>query len=468
MNRRDLRWPALAAALCLTGCPGPAGHPDAVVNTTASASPSASAAPPSTVPATGPAHWLENEELVDAVFTSGDGLAVASKGAVYTLSLDARTAPIPVKLTLTSDVEYLLGNRRERFLVVTKTTAVVVGPGAVAPVSIALDAEGPAGDVSQDGTVVALAGCPQRAKVTVGDPKCVSLYDAKTGVRSAVVNLPHDVERLDFVADGFALLARSGNRGVSLIDAKTGKMLVTVPGWNRVSGVHASGSDVAQVVGAELVVGSRLGPTHSDGWPAQVVVEGYELATGKRSYRVAPSLATFAGVGGSPPRIVVVGEVVSVFAADTGTAIASVKLPSMCIPHCAAELDDLDADRVNVFPRYATQSRLIFSLSKKTEIEGTPREFGDSLTSAKFHLLHWGDACILVRRDRAGETELPESMCLDNYNHREPTWPGFDRSSRRLVTAAEHQVWIEGLEPVAELAVLGQARPARTKPRTTP
>ncbi len=449
----------------LGGCPGPSGGPNQVVTTpSATTSASSSPTPPTLTAATGPGRWLQDEPLVDAVLGAGGTVAVATKRAVYTYELGGRAAPAPLKLALTTDVKFLVGNRRDRFAVVTQGAAFVAGAAATAPVEITLDAPASTGDLSQDGTIVAFAGCPQSAKLAAGVlPKCISLFDGKTGVRTAVVTTPHDVEWVDFTPVGSWLLARGGDRGLSLIDAKAGKVLVTVPGWNRVSGVHSSGGDVAEVVGNQLVVGSRTGPIASDGTPGNVVVEGYELATGKRTYRLAPRGAYFAGVGGTPARIAIVGDAVSVFDADSGAPFTSVKLPSMCTPHCVAEFDDLDADRLGVFPRYDGHPWTV-SMSKKTVVEGAWREAGDYAVSAK-HRVTWSDKrCLLVRRDRAGDSPLAPEFCRHDLHHRDTPWPGFDRAERFLVAFDEGHVVIEGLEPLAEVATLGRRAEAHVKP----
>lgn len=396
-----------------------------------------------------------------AFWTRGGALVSASKTDLW--KLDPACAP-PQRLPLAIDA-MIAQNGADGFVVEhdgalelwDAATMRAVGP-------IDHPARGRGGAIARHGARLALGGCKEIA----ADPKlatsCGELYDAVTGRRTAGFVGKHDFEELAFSDDGRYLVGRSGDHGLSVFDAATGRVLVTRPRWAHMQEVHAwNRPDVAEIVGDELVI------VHGE------TVEHVDLPTGKTLGKLVTLGKTLAVFGKKTRRVAVfqgeaararIWDLASHTVVRTFDLAKHVAAGANC-RHCALEIDEVDEDRVWLTSAY-TDDRLVMRIGtgevKRVDAHVARSE---SVPSATHRVEESYDdkaravVCTLDRRDRdAPPVTLPVEYCNRTHgpsHRREADWPypGFDPSGRFLGSIHLSQLRIWDVERGETVCVAG-------------
>jgi hypothetical protein len=375
-----------------------------------------------------------------AFWTDGGGIIAASKTDLW--KLDPTCAP-PQRVPLAID-GLVTENGARRFVVEhggafeawDATTMHAVG-------MIDHPAHGRGGAISRDGARIALGGCKEIAPDPNLMTTCGEIYDAVTQRRIAGFVGAHDFGELAFSRDGRFLVARSGNRGLSVFDAATGKVVVTRPQWTHLQEVHGwNRPDVAELAGDDLVI------VHGD------TVEHLDLAHRKTLGKLVTPGRTLAIFGSKTRRVVVFeGEAARarVWDVDSHKVVRTFELAKYVAAgancgHCALEIDEVDEDRVWLTSAY-TNDRLVMRVDTG-EVKRVDAYFArsESVPSATHRLNETYDnhtrkvVCTLLRRDRdAPPVTLPSEYCNRSYgpshgHGEEWPYPGFDRNGRFLAS----------------------------------
>ncbi len=384
-----------------------------------------------------------------AFWTGGGAIVSASKTDLWKIEPSCaapQRAPLSIDAMVSHNgVDRFVVERGGAFELLDAATMRAVG-------SIGHKARGRGGAISSDGKWIALGGCDEIA----ADPKlatsCGELYDAATGRRTAGFVGKHDFETLAFSDDGKYLQALSGEQGLSIFDAATGKSIVTRPRWPHMEDVHGwNRPGVAEVVGDELVV------VHGD------IVEHVDLTSGKTLGKLAVPGKTLAVYGRKTKRVAVlqgeasrarIWDVASHKVVRTFELAKTIAAGANC-RHCAIEIDEVDEDRVWLTSAY-TDDRLLLHVGTGEVQRVDAHELRSASVASATHRVEEAYdnkarevRCSLDRRDRdAPAVTLPVEYCNRTHgpSHRpEAVWPypGFDPSGRFLASIhrSELRLW---------------------------
>lgn len=205
-------------------------------------------------------------------------------------------------------------------------------------------------------STIALGGC----KEITGHPElmmtCGELYSLG-GQHVASFSTKHEIEVLELSDDGRYLAAES-SRGLTVIDAATGKTLLARPAWRLLQEVHAwNRPDVMNIRGSELVV------SHGD------TIEHVDLVTKKTLGKLSVPERTLAVYDSRARRVAVFeGERGRLRLWDvathkvTRTFELARHMDGANCRHCAIAFDEADEDRLFLTSAY-TKDKLELSAS---------------------------------------------------------------------------------------------------------
>jgi len=410
--------------------------------------------------------------LAWAFWAKGGSLVAASKTDLWKLEAacgEPQRTPLAIEAMITRNgADRFVVQRAAAFELWDATTLRRIGP-------IPHEGPGRGGAISRDGARIALGGCPEIAP----DPKlvtsCGELFDA-AGKRTAGFTGKHDFESLAFSDDGKYVVAKSGDHGLTVFDAATGKSLAARPQWDHMEEVHAwNRPAVGEIVGDTLVV------AHGD------VVEHVDLASGKTLGKLVTPGKTLTAFGRKTARVVVLqGEAgrARVWDVATHTVVRTFELAKQITKgancrHCALEVDETDEDRLWLTANY-TDDRLSMRIGtgEVKRIDAHAMR-SDSVPSTTHRVEEGYDAkarevrCSLDRRDReAPPVTLPPEYCNRTHgpsHRREADWPypGFDPSGRLLASIHRSQLRIWDVERGETVCVAGMQGAEPAKPGAT-